>query len=160
MNYHAQSFINQSRLTTDDHHKKLDVAKNAFRHKHFRELARLRRKLDEKRKKHLAFEQQIQTLANAIDEAHPLPQTSNYYVPPYVSSLGEPSPFPSFAYARNPIGFTREPNYEPDGYASDPCFGSRLHEPTSRLIGQRRFYVAKPRLGLTNRGKIGSIAIS
>ena len=122
--------------------KKLDVVKAAQRHRRLRKLAKSKRLIMEEQKELKAFKAVLDTLTSAInDYEEPLHVTGLRNPLSAIPPLGEPSKFPSFITASNPVNYINVPYYEPDGYTSDPGIFHSRSKPTSRIVGARRFYL-------------------
>lgn len=114
------------------------TARLAFINKHYRQLARLRRYYEQECSKLSDLNAQIGTIARAIGLEHPFPPSRDRPATlPFLRPLGTPEPFPSLFTAQATSSYTDHIKYEPDGYSSDPCTGSKLRL-VPRVVGRRR----------------------
>jgi hypothetical protein len=122
-------------------HKKIQVARDAYRHYRLRKLARIQR-FFEAEKHELATQRRVnQTLLDAISDEYFDEFVEKSIEPFWILPLRPPQPFTSLVNARNPVLLIDRVDHEPDGYASDPEFTARHNRIVSRCTNKRRIYV-------------------
>jgi hypothetical protein len=91
--------------------KKLETAKLAYKHKHYRSLARLKVFQQKEQNALYALNRQIQGLIDLVDKTHPTEDPDPYNnksirdCPTWVDPLGQPLPFPSYPSAKCPANY-------------------------------------------------------
>src|SRR6267154_6387735 len=102
--HHPPSTLNPS------HH--LDIERNAKSHRIHRKYSAVQQYIDNQITEADAFKQILRGLLPPID--------TRDRVPLRTCLLGAPVPLPTLITSRDPRNYTTFPNYEPDGYTSEP----------------------------------------